>query len=1065
MSATPTPVNLADVRTTSDLPTALALALCFAFSGLAALIYQTAWTRQFALVFGTSELAVATVLAAYMGGLALGAWLAERWLPRITRPVLTYAALELGIGASAVILVPALLSASDGLLRAAFGGQPAPPDSAHTAISMFYLASAFVALAVPTVLMGATLPLLARHAVHTEAQIGRRIGMLYAMNTAGAVIGALITAFWLLPNAGLTNTVRVGAAINFVVFLLAASIAKRVPPTPLTSPRLGEPQSGARGFLRVPSATWVLPLLLLSGAVSFFHEVLWTRMLSHVLGSSIHAFGVMVASFLGGIAIGGAIGALLARNRTWSVRALALSQLGCAATAALGYVLLNDFIPEKRTLLETSLYGVMILLPLTLFVGTTYPLAVRILAERAEDAARVSARVYAWNTVGAIVGSLAAGFILIPWLRFEGAVQLAVLSSAALGIASLWLLEMPPRAIGIGVTVATLAAVAFFRPGVPDSLIRSSPLYIQNHGEIAYYDVGRSASVVLLKQDGGLALRTNGLPEALMEMSGTSPRFSGEFWLSPLAVIARPSVENMLIVGFGGGVVIENVPASVRAIDVIELEQLVIEGNRATRNLRKRDPLADPRVTLITNDARGALGLTDKRYDAIVSQPSHPWTAGASHLYTLEFMQQARQHLTDGGVFVQWMNVNFVNEPLLRSLTATLLTAFENVRIYRPDPATLVFLASAAPFNLEQRVVATGIPLSYSPRQYSHVGINVAEDLVAALAVDEPGARALASGSPLITDDDNRIATSTVFELQQGLSNEAMGRLLAPYDPLRRPDSFVYRELRQKLAFDYVARRHITFLPLDASIPDRLAAIARVLGNTPDSYVIRSLAVAASGRTPESRRIAREALSLFPDDDRLRYEVLRPSLGALADGSATPEVLEEAARFGEPAATLIRARGFAAKAQWAELAGLDRELARMSWTDPWKFDAVHARVDWRGRVSTPSERKRLGEEGLALLDAALVINPTLSLYSLRARCAIAAGRTDVLVESLWTFGQATYLNAMREPKERRDIMRKDLENIVQLLDRETKNGNGVDPARVAEVRTRMVEAISHLAAT
>jgi predicted membrane-bound spermidine synthase len=787
-------------------------------------------------------------------------------------------------------------------------------------------------------------------------------------------------------------------------------------------------------------------------------------MLSHVLGSSIHAFGVMVASFLGGIAIGGAIGALLARNRTWSVRALALSQLGVAAAAAVGYVLLESFIPEKRTLIETALYGAVILMPLTLFVGTSYPLAVRILAERPEDAARVSARVYTWNTLGAIVGALAAGFILIPWLRFEGSVQAAMIASAFLGVACIWLLESQPRVLAGALTVAAIAGAALFHPAVPDRLIRTSPLYIANHGDIAYYDVGKSASVVILKQDGGLALRTNGLPEALMEMSGTSPRFSGEFWLSPIAVIARPRVENMLVVGFGGGVVIENVPASVRKVDVIELEPLVIEANRATRSLRKRDPLSDHRINVITNDARGALGLTDKRYDAIVSQPSHPWTAGASHLYTLEFMQQAREHLTEGGVFVQWMNVNFVDEQLLRSLTATLLAAFQNVRIYRPDPATLVFLASAAPFRLEQDVAATGVPLVYSPRQYSHVGINSAEDLVAALAVDEAGVRALASGAPLITDDDNRIATSTVFELQRGLAADAMGRLLAAYDPLRRPDSFIYREMRQQLSYDYIARRLITLIPLDASIPERLFAMGKVLGNSPESYAVRILYASAGGRFAEAGRVAREAVALFPDNDVLRYEFLRPWLAQLALGTAPPEIVAEAERLGQSATLMLQARRLAATSQWAELSRLDRALAEVRWTDPWKYDSVHTRVDWRSRVSTPKERERLGEEGIAILEPTLVVNPTLALYGLRARCAIAAERPDILVEALWTFGQGTYVTAMNEPKERREAMRKDLENVVALLDREGRKA-GADPARFNEVRAHMVNAISRLGAT
>src|SRR5690606_15945793 len=185
-----------------------------------------------------------------------------------------------------------------------------------------------------------------------------------------------------------------------------------------------------------------------------------------------------------------------------------------------------------------------------------------------------------------------------------------------------------------------------------------------------------------------------------------------------------------------GGRVVEDVPPSVERVDVIEIEPLVLEANRAVRDLRLRDPFADPRVHLVTNDARGALRLTDRGYDAIVSQPSHPWTAGASHLYTREFMQLAADHLTPGGVFVQWMNVSFLDEGLLRSLTATLLDVFGEVRIYRPDPTTLVFLASDAPIDPETPLVGNGFPLNRAPLHYARYGINCAEDLVAALVAD-----------------------------------------------------------------------------------------------------------------------------------------------------------------------------------------------------------------------------------------------------------------------------------------------------------------------------------------
>jgi spermidine synthase len=959
------------------------LALCFLLSGFAALVYQTAWTRQFALVFGTSELAVATVLAAYMGGLALGAWAVERWLPRIKRPVLVYAGLELGIGASAAILVPALLLLSDWLLRAMLGDQPSPPDSTRAATSLFYLVSAFVVLAIPTVLMGATLPMLARHAVRAESHIGSRIGLLYSMNTVGAVGGALITAFWLLPELGLTKSVWSAAGINVVVFVLAASIARRRDAADL-QPAVNSASLGGIWSRVLPNTSWILPLMLISGAVAFFHEVLWTRMLSHVLGSSLHAFGVMVASFLAGIALGGAVGSMLAGTRERAVQAFAISQLGSAIAAAAAFLFMDRLIPPPHRLAVTASFGAMVLLPLTFFVGMTFPLAVRILASRADEAASASARVYAWNTVGAIVGSLSAGFLLIPSLRFEGAIQVAVGASCVLAAAAAWMLIRLRPAFAIAVVVAGVAVSVPFRPSAPERLLRASPLNIVNDGRLHYYDVGRSASIVMLEQDGGLVLRTNGLPEAMMERPGMPPRFSGEFWLSALAVMARPHTENMLIVGYGGGVVVESVPPTVRKIDVIEIEPKVIAANRATRALRKRDPLVDPRLTLISNDARGALHLTQRKYDAIVSQPSHPWTAGASHLYTLEFMQQARAHLTDDGVFVQWMNVSFLDEALLRSLTATLLSAFGEVRLYRPDPNTLVFLASDRPLNVEVNLAASGRPLLYSPRHYGLLGINTVEDLFAALAADAEGTRALAAGAPLITDDFNRMATSSVYDFGRGLTAEEIGRVLAPYDPLQNRDSWVYRGYRERISFPYIERRISMFAAIDASARDRITAISRALEGT-------------HGLPEGDRAAMAQAVKLASNDD------------------------------------------------WKAVSELDAALANVAWTDSWKLESVQMRADWRSRVLSPALRRRAGDECITIIDEAIVVQPSLALYGLRARCGLSARRYDVVVESLWNLGNATWNNARRLPAEQRLTAKQDLETLIAAL---LKNIPGEDNADV-----------------
>ncbi|HTQ35748.1 MAG TPA: hypothetical protein VMH77_01825, partial [Steroidobacteraceae bacterium] len=352
------------------MPRFVILCGCFALSGLAALVYQTAWTRQFALVFGTSELAVATVLAAYMGGLALGARLIEPLLPRIRRAVQWYALLELGIGVAALVLVPLGLWLAERLLVNWFGGQADPPSAGHAGNTLFYLVSAFAILLVPTTLMGATLPLLTRDGVHSDAQIGPRIGLLYAWNTAGAVAGALLAALWLLPAVGLSATVWSAAGVNLLVCVLALLLLRgRLAAEPVAvAPAARETQraqvAGRWSQFALPGAGWVLPLLLLSGAVSFLHEVLWTRLLQRIVGSSIHAFGIMVASFLIGIALGGAAGSRLATSRAHAARWLVASQVGIALGAALAWYSVLAFAPALTADWQRNGFSLAVLLPL-----------------------------------------------------------------------------------------------------------------------------------------------------------------------------------------------------------------------------------------------------------------------------------------------------------------------------------------------------------------------------------------------------------------------------------------------------------------------------------------------------------------------------------------------------------------------------------------------------------------------------------------------------------------------------------------------------------------------------
>ena len=339
-----------------------------------------------------------------------------------------------------------------------------------------------------------------------------------------------------------------------------------------------------------------------------------------------------------------------------------------------------------------------------------------------------------------------------------------------------------------------------------------------------------------------------------------------------------------------------------------------------------------------------------------MSQPSHPWTAGASHLYTREFMQLAHDHLTPDGVFVQWMNVIFMDEDLLRSLTATLLSVFREVRVYRPDPNTVVFLASDKPLDLELQLAQTGYPLRGAPLHYARFGINNAEDLVAALVLDADGARRIAAGAPLITDDDNRIATSSVYEKGLGMNGDTSGRLLAAIDPLQRADSFIYTGRSRISSRSSTSRGAISvFVLLDPSLADRIGAHGadprrrRARANTLRVFYFRmQRQIAARDRAAAARH-----RRISGATTRCAWNILRGWFVDWRRDKAPPEIMEVAARLEpRPAAHVSRPPGMRRERRMARGGAWP---IRSSPKSPGPMsgiaEALELRVNWRTRVT------------------------------------------------------------------------------------------------------------------
>jgi len=752
------------------------LLVCFFVSGFAALLYQTAWTREFAFLFGTSELAVVAVLAAYMGGLAFGAAAAARFVRRLTRPVLVYGLLELGIAAGA-LCVPLLIRAVQAAYLSFAGGLDAPPETMALTTALFHLLGAFVVLAPCTVLMGATLPLLARYAVSDDSQVGPRIGILYAVNTFGAIVGTLVAAFVFLPAFGLRHTVYIGVAGNALVFLAAAALARGI----VGSAREDAAPAKADHF------HWILPAMTISGAVSFVYEVLWTRLLGQVLGGSTAAFASMLSSFLLGIALGSAIASRFAKTRAKAAVGFALAQFG---TGVLAWVAFRaaDRLPDLAHAVGASpsapasgaaAAGAM-LLPVTLCIGATFPFGVRLLARNANEAASVSGRVYAWNTVGSILGAILAGFLLLPVLGLENTAMVGVVTSLSLATLTAWL-ALPRRTLLAGLAITSLAIVAVVGLPTPVNLLLHSAISgTRTAGELYYLGVGRSATVTVVENFRGWKLLTNGLPESGVDRTEVPDwRINETAWLSLLPTAARPETDEMLIIGLGGAQTLGAVASSVSAIDVIELEREVVVANRLIP--RENSPLDDPRVTLRLGDARGAMNLSDKHYDAIVSQPSHPWTSGASHLYTREFFELVHSKLEPGGIFIQWIGGAFVDVELFGSLMASMTDVFRYVHVYRPVPTALVFMASDEPIDLLESAPRA---LANAPASFNRYGIHRVEDFYASWSLDTDGVRTLAEGRPRNTDDHNLLATTRLPPTMISMNRKRFNESFASVDVL-----------------------------------------------------------------------------------------------------------------------------------------------------------------------------------------------------------------------------------------------------------------------------------------
>ncbi|HKZ01889.1 MAG TPA: fused MFS/spermidine synthase, partial [Pyrinomonadaceae bacterium] len=724
------------------------IGLCFVLSGATGLVYEVLWARMLGHVFGATTLAVSTVLAAFMGGLALGSALAGKLSFRLKRPLRTYGLIELAIAIYAVI-VPFLFAWIDNLY--AFLWQQFHPGFFAFSIWRFVLSC--MMLLIPTTLMGATLPVLAGALLGSPSYRANSVTRLYAFNLTGAIFGSLAAGFILLPSFGLRVTIYIAAAINIVVGMVAFFADRTGQQRNNSAPVLTHSNSVdiGQGLARLDNGVLVaigskrfwMFCAFISGFVTISTQVAWTRLLAMIIGSSTYAFSIVVALFLLGLA-GGAYVVGRKDHSAKLLRVVFLAEILTAISLLVSTALVGQ-LPGWLVKVGLALHveswagllglqmgaaALLVLLPAFL-MGTVMPLVlVWASSQQWASSVQLVGRSYAVNTVGAITGAFLAGFVLVP----RATTRFTLLSAASLSVMVAGLAFQPrassrdpalSRAFAMGISLALMLVIAFALPalnipkmnldalsiGAYDSLIRvlaktrsvgddiNSGDALADH-QLLLYEEGITSTVTVRKDWGSTSMAINGRTNG--SDVGDMPT---QIMLGQLPILLAPSIKNGLLVGFATGVSAGAMLQSpIESLDCVELEAATVKGSRFFEHVNNR-PLNDPRFNLIIDDARTFLSLTTARYEMIVSEPSHPWVPGTANLFTREFFELGRGRLSETGVFVQWLQIYQLSTDSLRSVLATYLEVFPHVLMFRVGGATkgkdLLLLGSTRPLTLD----------------------------------------------------------------------------------------------------------------------------------------------------------------------------------------------------------------------------------------------------------------------------------------------------------------------------------------------------------------------------
>ncbi len=685
----------------------------FTASGFAGLIYESIWTQYLRLFLGHAAYAQTLVLAVFMGGMALGSWLCARYSKRWSNLLLGYALVEAIIGVCALFFHPLYAQFLDLAYTKLMPGLGSP-----ALVAVFKWTTASLFILPQSVLLGMTFPLMTAGVLRRFPQnAGATVAMLYFTNSIGAAAGVLAGGFLFVAWWGLPGTLAAAGVINIGAAAVVWRNVREQKPREEKARTATGPRTGDE-----PTITYrvLLGVALLTGASSFIYEIGWIRMLNLVLSSSTHAFELMLCAFITGLALGG----LWIRRRIdglqQPVRVLAFVQMAMGALALATLPLYGQTFKvmawligslEKNTagyaLFNIASNGIalVIMLPATFCAGMTLPLITAILLRDGQGEKSIGA-VYAFNTVGCILGIFVAVHAAMPMLGLKGMLGLGAGIDIALGLTLAWRAFPQARipalatAAGLAAVLAAMVGITFDENKMASGVYRSGLLVDAGKEAILYHHDGKTATVSVMKIGDILSIRTNGKSDASINLSAASGEYDDEstqIMLGAMPLLLHPRARTAAVVGWGSGMTTTTLVSTPQLdrVDSVEIEPAMIQAAGLFRP-RVDGAYADPRSHIYIEDAKTFFSLYNRKYDIIVSEPSNPWVSGVAGLFSREFYKRIKDHLNEDGLLVQWLQLYEIDMPLVASVFEALSSQFSDYVVYITDDSDVIILARPA---------------------------------------------------------------------------------------------------------------------------------------------------------------------------------------------------------------------------------------------------------------------------------------------------------------------------------------------------------------------------------